>query len=111
MGNKIDLKTRLFLMITNTKIVNHIDVEELDEKLVLEEESNSRREVYVFKDFYEYRNFFKMFIDDVDDDVIKLAIYTISSTGSIIALKGLCEHIIKVIQEREEYQKGHKRTS
>ncbi len=109
MGNKIDIKTRVFLFITNARIVNHIEVEELDEKLELKEESQDRKKVYVFKNFDEYRNFFKMYLNEVNDDVIKLAIYTSSSEGSIIALKGLCEHIIVTKQQNERHQKVFKK--
>ncbi len=35
-----------------------------------------------------------MYLDDIENDVIDLAIYTKGSKGQIVALKGLCEHII-----------------
>ena len=35
-----------------------------------------------------------MYLDDIEDDVIDLAIYTRGSKGQIVALKRLCEHII-----------------
>ena len=35
-----------------------------------------------------------MYLDDIEDDVINLAIYTRGNKGQVVALKGLCEHII-----------------
>ena len=35
-----------------------------------------------------------MYLNEVDNNLIGLAIYTKDSKGQIIALKGLCEHII-----------------
>ncbi len=51
-------------------------------------------EPYIFKNYEEYRNFFLMYLNEVDNNLIDLAIYTKGNKGQIIALKGLCEHII-----------------
>ena len=51
-------------------------------------------EVYVFRNYDEYKNYFLMYLDSIEEDVIDLAIYTRGSKGQIIALKKLCEHII-----------------
>ena len=56
--------------------------------------NNKENEVYIFKDYDEYKRFFLMYLDNIEDDVIDLAIYTRGSKGQIVALKGLCEHII-----------------
>ena len=35
-----------------------------------------------------------MYLDDIDNDIIDLAILTRGSKGQIVALRGLCEHIV-----------------
>ena len=55
---------------------------------------SKKNEVYIFKDYDEYKKFFLMYLDDIENDLIDLAIYTRGSKGQIVALKGLCEYII-----------------
>jgi hypothetical protein len=91
---KLDLKTWLYLFITNTVKVTHPKVVEVESKRTMYVKDSKKNEVYIFKDYNEYKNYFLMYLDDISDDVIDLAIYTRSSKGQIIAFKGLCEHII-----------------
>ena len=49
-------------------------------------------------------NFFLMYLDNVDDELIDLAIYTHGSRGQIVALKGLCERIIIKVKNFNFYQ-------
>lgn len=92
--SKLDFKTWLYLYITKTLRVEHIPVVEVDKKRQMYVKDSQKNEAYVFKDYDEYKRFFLMYLDNIEDDVIDLAIYTRGSKGQIVALKGLCEHII-----------------
>ncbi len=98
---KLDLKTNLFLYLTKAVKVEHIPVMNLNRKIPFEESSCRKDEVYVFKNYEEYRDFFLMYLDDVPNDLIDLAIYTRGRKGQIVALKGLCEQIIIKIKKNE----------
>lgn len=91
---RLDFKTWLYLYITKALRVEHIPVVAVEEKRIMSVKDSKENEVYIFKDYDEYKKFFLMYLDDIEDDVIDLAIYTRGSKGQIIALKGLCEHII-----------------
>ena len=91
---RLDFKTWLYLYITKTLIVEHTTIVEVEEKRRMYVNDSKKNEVYIFKDYDEYKKFFLMYLDNVEDDVIDLAIYTRGSKGQIVALKGLCEHII-----------------
>lgn len=91
---KLDLKTWLYLYITKAKIKKHLKIEKLSEKRDFSIAKVHKNEVYIFKNHDEYREFFLMYLDNVDDELIDLAIYTHGSRGQIVALKGLCERII-----------------
>ena len=56
----LDFKTRLYLFLTNAKIENHIPVEKYPEKLILTLQDTRYNEVYIFKNYQEYKNFFFM---------------------------------------------------
>lgn len=91
---KLDFKTWLYLIFTKTLRVEHIPVVEVEKKRQMYVKDSQKNEAYVFKDYDEYKRFFLMYLDNIEDDVIDLAIYTRGSKGQIVALKGLCEHII-----------------
>ena len=93
-NDKLDLKTLLYLYITKVVIIDHAPVEKVSEKRSMYFKNWQENEAYIFKNFDEYKKFFLMYLDDVDDDLIKLAIYTKGSKGQIVAFKGLCERII-----------------
>ena len=86
--NKLDLKTRAFLFITNANIVKcPVSTEIKIERVKV-------NDCYLFNSYEEYVNFFKQYIDNINYKLIDLAIYTRGKKGQVIALKGLCEHII-----------------
>lgn len=91
---RLDFKTWLYLYITKALRVQHIPVVAVEEKRIMSIKDSKENEVYIFKDYDEYKKFFLMYLDDIEDDVIDLAIYTRGSKGQVIALKGLCNHII-----------------
>lgn len=82
---KLDLKTRLFLFITGATI-------EKEKKYTIKR--IEKNVVYVFESYDEFKNYFSEYVDEVKEDVINLAIYTRAKKGAIVALKGLCDHII-----------------
>ena len=92
--SKLDFKTWLYLYITKILRVEHIPVVEVEKKRQMYVKDSQKNEAYVFKNYDEYKRFFLMYLDNIEDDVIDLAIYTRGSKGQIVALKGLCEHII-----------------
>ena len=91
---RLDFKTWLFLFLTRTVKVEHTPVLEERDKLTMYAKDSSPNEIYIFKNYEEYRNFFLMYLNEASNNLIDLAIYTKGSKGQIIALKGLCEHII-----------------
>lgn len=100
---RLDFKTWLFLYITKAVRTDHIPVEEEKEKKTMYVKDSNPNEIYVFKNYDEYRNFFLMYLNKVDNDLIDLAIYTKGSKGQIVALKGLCERIIVKKKVNEFY--------
>lgn len=91
---RLDFKTWLYLYITKILRVEHTPVVEVEEKRRMYVNDSKKNEVYIFKDYDEYKKFFLIYLDDIENDIIDLAIYTRGSKGQIVALKGLCEHII-----------------
>lgn len=91
---RVDFITWLYLKITNAKIVVHPEVFNIDNKRKMDVNDNNKHEVYVFNNYDEYKNFFLMYLNSIEEYVINSAIYTRGKNGKIIALKGLCEYII-----------------
>lgn len=91
---KLDFKTWLFLYITRAIKVSHPPVIEVDNKKIMPVKDNKKNEVFVFNDYEEYKNYYLMCLDSIEDEVINLAIYTRGNKGQVIALKELCERII-----------------
>ena len=91
---RLDLKTWLFLLFTKAVKIEHIPVVEEKNKLTMYVKDSQPNEIYIFKNYEEYRNFFLMYLNEIDNNLIDLAIYAKGSKGQIIALKGLCERII-----------------
>ena len=93
---KLDLKTKIYLYLTNANIVKHEKIEKVKEKkeLLINEKENNKNNVYIFKNHDEYKDYFLMYLNNVNDDLIDLAIYTKGKNGQIVALEGLCKHII-----------------
>ncbi len=83
--SRLDLKTKLFLSITN------VVIEKKHEYTIGKVPSNV---AYVFDSYEEFKKYFQFYLPDVPEEVINLAIYTKSKKGAIIALKGLCDQII-----------------
>ena len=91
---KLDFKTNLFLSVIKAKKVSHPLVRNIDKKLHMYPRACDKHEVYVFKDYEEYKNFYLMYFDSIDDDLIDMAIVTHGDKGQVVASKALCNMII-----------------
>ena len=92
--NKLDFITNCFLSITKAKIVK-IPVK-------LEITKADPHAVCVFENYDEYYNFFKRYLNNVDEKLIETAIYAKGKKGQIIAFRGIIERII-IKRRMEEY--------
>ena len=98
--NKLDLKTKLFLYITRA---NNLGVPNFDTSKI-EINEKQTHDVYVFDSYEDYFNYFKMYLKNIDEELIRKAIYTTGKKGQIIAFKGLCERIIIKQRVKEFYE-------
>lgn len=62
-----------------------------------------KHDVYIFEDYQEYVDYFKQYINDTRSELIDLAIFSHTTKGQIIALKGVCQKIIIKERMREFY--------
>ena len=66
---------------------------------------NDHNLIYIFNNYEEFKNYFiENNCEDVDDETLKLCIFSTNKKGSVIALKGLCDHLItkyNLIKENE----------
>ena len=95
----LDLRTRLFLYLTNAHIV------ELKLNKNIEIPKDNGTFVYVFNSYQEYVDYFKLYLDDIDEKIINLAIYTRGKDGEVVAFKELCDRIIINQRTKEFYDK------
>ena len=98
--SKLDLKTKLFLYITRA---NNLGAPTADTSRI-EINDEQTHDVYVFDSYDDYINYFKVYLKNVDEELIRIAIYTIGKKGQIIALKRLCERIIIKQRVKEFYE-------
>lgn len=82
---RLDFKTILYLLGTGVTI-------EHEKKYT--REKTDKNVCYIFSDYDEFKSYFDGYSEGLNQDIIDLAIYTRSSHGSIVALKGLCDQII-----------------
>ena len=86
MKNNIDIEAILFMRILNLK------EEKNKEYSSLECDNNI---AYIFNDYNEYKDYFiKNDFDTINDELLKLCKMKTTKKGSVIALKGLCDHTI-----------------
>lgn len=98
--NKLDLKTKLFLYITRA---NNLGVPNFDTSKIEINEVQTH-DVYVFDSYEDYFNYFKMYLKNVDEELIQKAIYTTGKKGQVVAFKGLFERIIIKQRTKEFYE-------
>lgn len=97
---KLDLKTKLFLYITRA---NNLGVPNFDTSKI-EISKEQTHDVYVFDSYEDYFNYFKMYLKNVDEELIEKAIYTTGKKGQVVTFKGLCERIIIKQRVKEFYE-------
>ena len=95
---KLDFGTKLFLSFIEAKKVSHPPIRKLDKKLHMYVNPCDKHEVYVFNNFDEYRDFYLMYFDSVDDSLINIPIITRGNKGQVVAIKALVNFLILRIQ-------------
>lgn len=85
--SKLDFQTWLYLFVTGATIKK-------EKKYTIEEAKHNV--VYIFDSYDDFIDYFKKYLneDEINQYIIDKAIYTTSKRGAIVALKGLCDHII-----------------
>lgn len=97
---KTNLKTKLFLYMTKA---NNLGVPNFaNSKIEINE--GQTHDVYVFDNYEDYFNYFKVYLKYVDEELIQKAIYTTGKKGQVVAFKRLCERIIIKQRTKEFYE-------
>ncbi len=95
MTKKMDFATWFYLFCLNLKVEKHEQVEDVKKKITFSFDNvKSSNNIYVFKDYKEFKNFFLMYLDNVNEDILKSLIFSKSKSGHIIAFKSLCQYYI-----------------
>lgn len=84
--NKLDMKTKLTLLLFNLKVDNNYEysIEECNKK-----------DIYIFNNYNEFEKYFEENgVFNINRDLLKLCILKKTKTGKILALKQLCNHTI-----------------
>lgn len=97
--SKLDIKTKLFLHITKA---NNLGTPNFDTSRI-EINKEQTYDVYVFDSYEDYFNYFKIYLKNVDEELIQKAIYITGKKGQVVAFKGLCERIIIKQRVKEFY--------
>ena len=86
-NKKLDIEAYLFLMLCHLK-------EDKNKEYSID--LCPRNIAYIFDNYDGFRNYFyQNGISIVDDEIFDLSIIKITKKGTVIALKGLCDHIIR----------------
>lgn len=94
MSSKEDLEAKLIMLFSPF-------IEEENKRY--SEEKCARNIVYLFKDNIEFTEYFiKNGVDDISKDLLELCKKKTTKKGTIIALKYLCDHIIKRYKLKKE---------
>lgn len=101
---KPDFMTWMSIKKIKAKVVIHPEVvRNLSVKMTMSVNVLDPHEVYVFKDYSEYKNFFGMYLHSVGNDDIDEAICIYGKKGQIVAYKAICEQIIVKKATEESY--------
>ena len=98
---KLDIKTNLFLFLTNAEIVPYTICKNSEQSLKFD--NINIKEVYVFDNYDEFLSYFKYKTKNIDEEMIEKAIYTRGAHGQIIANKALCERVALNLRLEEFY--------
>lgn len=84
---KRDFEARLFIELAHLKV---------DKTKTYSQEECPNNIVYIFDDYDEFKNYFvKNNFDNITNSLLNLCIIRTTKKGTIIAFKGLCDHIIR----------------
>lgn len=95
--SKLDLRTKLFLYLTGLNAV-----EPSMSKIEISE--TKMTDVYVFNSYQEYVDFLKLYLKNIDENLINNAITTTLRGKQIVVLKKLCDNIIIKQRVKEFYE-------
>ena len=91
--SKLDLNTRLKLKMEGLSIVDHLPVTKKRDFFSVN--NTIKNTVFVFNDYEEYRNYYLMFIDEINDALIDCAIVVRGKNDEIVAYANAIHHIIE----------------
>ena len=89
---KVDLEAELFIKVLGLK----------EEKIKrYSEEESDLSLVYLFNDYDEYKNYFAIHgFEEITEEILELCEMKVTSNGTVIALKQLCDSTIKKYREK-----------
>lgn len=90
----LDLRTNLLLTYLKANKVSHPDIVVEDKKRTMYPKDCDPKDVYVFNSFEEYKNFYLMYLDNIEDETIELPIVVRGGKGQIVAHKNFMNHLI-----------------
>ena len=102
---KLDFRTQLFLNIIRAVKVHHPPIVPVETKNDISLDGTNVRETFIFENYQEYLNYYLMYLDTVDENLICVAILKRGKKGQIVALKKLCEMIIVKAKMHEFYSR------
>ena len=102
---KLDFRTQLFLNIIKAVKVHHPPIVQVETKNDISLDGTNVRETFIFENYQEYLNYYLMYLDTVDENLICVAILKRGKKGQIVALKKLCEMIIVKAKMHEFYSR------
>lgn len=97
---KVDLEAELFIKVLGLK----------EEKIKrYSEEESDLSLVYLFNDYDEYKNYFVIHgFEEITEDILELCEMKVTSNGTVIALKRLCDSTIKKYREKNHIDDDNK---
>lgn len=97
---KVDLEAELFIKVLGLK----------EEKIKrYSEEESDLSLVYLFNDYDEYKNYFAIHgFEKITEEILELCEMKVTSNGTVIALKQLCDSTIKKYREKNHIDDDNK---
>ena len=71
---KLDFRTQLFLNIIKAVKVHHPPIVQVETKNDISLDGTNVRETFIFENYQEYLNYYLMYLDTVDENLICVAI-------------------------------------
>ena len=67
-STKLDFKTWLYLYTTHAVRIEHPPVIDVEDKRTMYVKDSKKNEVYVFRNYDEYKDYFLMYLDSIEED-------------------------------------------